>query len=674
MYLKHWKLKQRPFTTAFVSDLVYFSRPLADAYHSLMLSTKLYPGISWLIGPKSCGKTTLLRCLGEGLGQELVFSLVAGEYVHERNQISRIIFAGGDDSGMETQSLEFLLREYFLDSQHSQIPFAIAIDNAEKIDDEEIILELIDLQIRSSSNGWPLSVILSGGHIPTALTPTPLRPAEVINLRAPDSEEARKIIENRLRVSGSRKRIFSRPALEAIVAESDGDIARLLTICDLCLQIGFENGRSTIDQKFVLDHVLPVVTRFVDAAKTREAARAWNAVEQEAILIGGGDFDGRAGAPGAGKKSAKRPQSGPRRLHVIPKPGITKPDKKTGRETESTDDREDSGTEDAADRERAPDDMSASEETPTSAYDALEVEPRQEEPAEGSDNAEPDRLRTYGKPEVPRHLFSPSNIKAYAHGTGEVAYGVGRGAEGIQGLKSGDFAYSNMSVPILYESGVRLMGDILSRLRKLEFVDLDPVRKFSRAIIKSTAINDGVLQFAIGEKGKYDLATHLVNVATLAAACGRKLELEKIELTELADIALMHDVGHLHSNEELLLSENRFDRRDFKTVKQHPIVGHDLILQHTNGSQLMAEVILQEHERNDGLGYPNYLSGHEIHFFAKIIAVCDIFEALTHSRAHRPTLTPEDALVEISTTMLRRTDPRVINALKAAVRQALRSH
>ena len=164
-----------------------------------------------------------------------------------------------------------------------------------------------------------------------------------------------------------------------------------------------------------------------------------------------------------------------------------------------------------------------------------------------------------------------------------------------------------------------------------------------------------------------------MNVAVLSVATGHRLELPDEELRLLGEATLMHDIGHLHCGEELLQSEDRFDRLDFKTIKQHPQVGHDLIVRKTDGGEQLAQIVLQEHERDDGLGYPNYLTAAEIHPFSRIIGICDFFEALTHSRAHRKAKPPAEAIKELRESRTRRSERRLIAALSSAVLDAIGS-
>jgi len=224
---------------------------------------------------------------------------------------------------------------------------------------------------------------------------------------------------------------------------------------------------------------------------------------------------------------------------------------------------------------------------------------------------------------------------------------------------------------MLYTFGIWLIKDVLDRLRRLEHVDLDPIRELAGTMVTRLETDNGLLKLALEESTDYNLATHLVNVATLAVSTGHKLGLPTNELLVLGEATLLHDVGHLHCGEELLNSEDRFDRLDFKMIKQHPQVGHDLIVNNTNGNDLIADIILQEHERDDGFGYPNYLTANEIHPLARIIGLCDFFEAVTHSRAHRNPLKPAEALAEIRAARPRRSERRIITAISASVFEAL---
>ena len=219
-----------------------------------------------------------------------------------------------------------------------------------------------------------------------------------------------------------------------------------------------------------------------------------------------------------------------------------------------------------------------------------------------------------------------------------------------------------------YQVGGQLVAGILEDLRNNNKVLLGASRLYIKSLFKLFDRDQEIIAKALDNSLGFGLNLHMLNVCILAAACTKRLLLTQEEAEETALAALLHDVGHLRSGENLLTSNNRFSRQEFRTIKEHPIEGKNMILDLTDGSQKLANIISQEHERDDGLGYPNYLVGNEIHTAAKIIAVCDAFEALTHSRAYRSAISPEDAMMRIRSGMIQQTDPRIINSLSAAIR------
>lgn len=199
-------------------------------------------------------------------------------------------------------------------------------------------------------------------------------------------------------------------------------------------------------------------------------------------------------------------------------------------------------------------------------------------------------------------------------------------------------------------------------------ISLESATHLTDALVTLLQKDQGIIGKAIENSAGYGLPIHMLNVCILSTACALKMNLPDSEVKETSLSALLHDIGHLKSGENLLTSSSRFNRQDFKTIKEHPLAGKNMIMALTDGSKKLAEIIAQEHERDDGLGYPNYLVGSEIHLPAKIIAVCDVYEALTHSRTYRAALTPEDALMRIRSGMIQQTDPGIINTLSKLTR------
>ncbi|MBO8163717.1 MAG: HD-GYP domain-containing protein [Brevibacillus sp.] len=137
---------------------------------------------------------------------------------------------------------------------------------------------------------------------------------------------------------------------------------------------------------------------------------------------------------------------------------------------------------------------------------------------------------------------------------------------------------------------------------------------------------------------------HAVNVAVLSTAVGMSIGYNRNQLTELGIGALLHDIGKLQLPKELLEKNTRWTEEEYEIAKQHTIFGFDLMRKQHDISLLSAHVALQHHERLDGSGYPQGLKGKQIHEYAQIVAICDVYDSLTSPRPWRRRYMPHDAL------------------------------
>ncbi len=689
MYIKHWKLQCSPFTTAFEEELVLFHDDFAEACYSLSLASKIAPNTFWLVGTAGGGKTTLLRCAKESVRGEVRFVIIPGSFLDSGDKLLEILRPAGPSP---PDSVEEILSEHFLRESHPGRPLAVAIDDADTISEETAIGECLKLYGLGRRHGWPLTVVFSGRKIPLFFETSLSHPAQTLTLPTPDTEQARAIIEHRLRLCGAKDGIFSDAALESVAELAEGNITKLLSICYLCLQKGFVERWHVIDADIVREEVEPFIRRFFERAANRDEMAELRGVAETAKAWGSNDVYHTLSSRQRWKPQ-KRQQPGDRgHLKVLRPPRARAEDAAAEDAAESgpgpaaaeTRDEPrpvvsdgtaarpggDAGTETIAESGTSPAAAATRDEPRPVVSDGTAARPGGDA---GTATATTPGMDWDGRRRYPplRQIYQVDERRArpVADETAPPP-----SATSSPTLEETDTTFRNLPAVGLYDAGFKLIRDVLARLRKSEFVDLTPLRHLVRALMASTAVNTVLIGSTISSSGEYGLDTHLLNVAILAVATGRKLNLGDEDLATLGETALLHDIGHLQIGEELLYSENRFDREDFATIKRHPRAGYELIRRQMNGSELVADIILQEHERDDGLGYPNYLSGDQIHLYAKIIGVCDVFEALTHTRAHRRELTPAEALVEINATMRRRTAPQIIAALMVAVRPALAPH
>jgi PAS domain S-box-containing protein len=141
-------------------------------------------------------------------------------------------------------------------------------------------------------------------------------------------------------------------------------------------------------------------------------------------------------------------------------------------------------------------------------------------------------------------------------------------------------------------------------------------------------------------------AGHERRVAELAVAIAARTGMSDGELDGLRLAALIHDVGKISVPAEILSKPGRLTDTEFELIKVHAQAGHD-VLQTIAFEQPVAQMVLQHHERLDGSGYPNGMRGDDILPAARVMAVADVYEAMTSHRPYRPGLPQEAALAEL---------------------------
>ena len=140
---------------------------------------------------------------------------------------------------------------------------------------------------------------------------------------------------------------------------------------------------------------------------------------------------------------------------------------------------------------------------------------------------------------------------------------------------------------------------------------------------------------------------HSVNVAIYALKIGEGFAYTRDPLIELGVAALLHDVGMARLPAEFF-NKKKLDSRDLEQLRQHPAHGLSAVQGLGSGYAWLTDVIYQEHEREDGSGYPQGLLGKHIHPYAKIIGISDTYAGLTRARPMRPGLLPFEAVQEIT--------------------------
>ena len=163
-----------------------------------------------------------------------------------------------------------------------------------------------------------------------------------------------------------------------------------------------------------------------------------------------------------------------------------------------------------------------------------------------------------------------------------------------------------------------------------------------------------------------DTAGHCDRVANNARVLGERLGLGEGELDDLYWAGVLHDLGKVAVPTELLLKDGPLTVAEFAEVKKHAAVGADLLSGVSPDFAAIAAGVRSHHERWDGKGYPDGLRGEEIPVFGRILAVVDVFEALTSVRPYRGPMEPGEALDYIREGAGLHFDPRMVRVLEEA--------
>lgn len=214
-----------------------------------------------------------------------------------------------------------------------------------------------------------------------------------------------------------------------------------------------------------------------------------------------------------------------------------------------------------------------------------------------------------------------------------------------------EFSYSIMVVPLVqYSQKIGTIAVVRSS-EKAEYTpaDLQLLTIFSshiasslqnaRLYTKMKALNREVIgSYARAVEAK-DIYTsgHSDRVARYARALGESLGLQAQELEILYTAGILHDIGKIGVPDSILNKPGRLTSEEYDVMKKHPRIGRDILSQVTSFREILP-IVYHHHERIDGKGYPDGLTGNEIPFLARIVSVVDSYEAMTSDRAYRNAL------------------------------------
>lgn len=180
-------------------------------------------------------------------------------------------------------------------------------------------------------------------------------------------------------------------------------------------------------------------------------------------------------------------------------------------------------------------------------------------------------------------------------------------------------------------------------------IDIKEVKATVSECVRSVLRNpDAVMWMSkLRDKDSYT-SEHSLNVGLLAITFGRHLGANEEDLNKLGIAGMLHDIGKMQTPLNILMKEERLSAEEFSVMQQHAQSGRDILLAHRNVYHGAVDVAYSHHENLDGSGYPRKIKASGITDFTRIIALCDVYDAITSDRVYKRGASSLNALKIIS--------------------------
>lgn len=210
---------------------------------------------------------------------------------------------------------------------------------------------------------------------------------------------------------------------------------------------------------------------------------------------------------------------------------------------------------------------------------------------------------------------------------------------------------------------VVLVKNMMNNYHFSSSVDVPEVKRMVNKILDELLVNDDIL-YNLSEIKFVDDYTfeHSVNVCILSLITGMGLGFDVRNLRELGTGAILHDIGKLCIPREILKKPFQLSVEEFEEIKKHTILGYEILKKSGNISLVSSYIAFGHHERYDGSGYPLQLKRENIQIYARIVAIADVYDALTSDRVYRKKLKPSEVYDYITSLGVYHFDPRVIDS------------
>lgn len=225
---------------------------------------------------------------------------------------------------------------------------------------------------------------------------------------------------------------------------------------------------------------------------------------------------------------------------------------------------------------------------------------------------------------------------------------------------SGNGEPANQHVEQVFRFCEQSMDEFFSRVNTGVKPNITEVKEAANFLYDEVIQTNNILSQlqALRKVDKYTLQ-HSVAVSIICLKIGQILKMREDDLRRLSLAGMLHDIGKSKVPLSILNKPGSLTDAEREVMNKHPQFGYEMLKMIDIGDRAIELAVLQHHERLDGKGYPLHFPSEKLHDFARIVAVADIFDAMTSDRVYKPRVSPFQAADELRTMSFGHIDPKI---------------
>lgn len=214
-----------------------------------------------------------------------------------------------------------------------------------------------------------------------------------------------------------------------------------------------------------------------------------------------------------------------------------------------------------------------------------------------------------------------------------------------------------------YEQSILVIKSIVNELAAGKPLDVSKINDISDTVYSGIHDSTYIIKM-LNEEKNFDEYTymHSMNVAFYSMLIGKWLRLDDDSLKDLVKAGLLHDIGKTKVPVEILNKKTRLSDEEFEIIKKHTLHGYDIVESTNCFSTEVSNAVLFHHEREDKSGYPFGIGSRQVDKYAKVIAVADVYDAMTSDRVYKKRTTPFEVFKVFQTIGVKNFNLKIVKA------------